>query len=151
MTMPAGNYYIGDLCYVLHEEWEECCDLFTKGRTDHGCNEGEFTLKDGRRFACFNTAYGDGSYPDQYNRWYGVDSGSIGCILLSDVDVLNTGNFIREGHVVYFPDDFEVSSKGGVLHFGSVSIDTRGGPDEDEDEDEDITEDWYDDGTEEML
>ena len=27
MTMKAGNYYIGDLCYVLHDEWNEVCEL----------------------------------------------------------------------------------------------------------------------------
>jgi hypothetical protein len=28
MTMPAGRYYIGDLCYVMHDEWDEACALF---------------------------------------------------------------------------------------------------------------------------
>ena len=26
-TFPAGEYYIGDLCYVMHAEWGEVCDL----------------------------------------------------------------------------------------------------------------------------
>ena len=25
MTMKAGTYYIGDLCYVMHKEWDEVC------------------------------------------------------------------------------------------------------------------------------
>lgn len=140
MTMPAGNYYVGDLCYVLHDEWDECCNLFFQGRNDHGCNEGEFTLKDGRRFANFNTAIGDGSYQDQRGRYYSVDSGSIGCVLLTDLDLENADNFIRAGQIVDFPNDFEVYSEGGVLHFGSLEIDTD--PEWEEEEDEDS--EWYD-------
>ena len=54
-------------------------------RTDHGCNEGEFTLKDGRRFAIYNTNYGDGVYDTDSGDSCAVDSGSIGCILKSDI------------------------------------------------------------------
>jgi hypothetical protein len=42
MTMPAGRYYIGDLCYVMHPEWSECCDLFfPPGSSSRGV-DGEF-------------------------------------------------------------------------------------------------------------
>ena len=70
--LPAGKYYVGDLCYVMHEEWDEVCGLFFKGRTDHGCNQGEFMLKDGRRFACYNTRWGDGTYFDEDRNRYPV-------------------------------------------------------------------------------
>lgn len=136
MTMPAGNYYVGDLCYVLHDEWDEVCDLFFAGRNDHGCNEGEFTLKDGRRFACYNTAFGDGCYTDQFGREYGVDAGCIGCILLSDIDLTNPDNFIRGGQVLEFPNDFETESYRGDMYFGSVHIDTDGSDWDDTDYDE---------------
>lgn len=43
MTMPAGRYYIGDLCYVMHDEWDEFCD--------HLDYPGERKLKDGRKYA----------------------------------------------------------------------------------------------------
>ena len=64
MTMPAGKYYVGDLCYVMHDEWKECCDLFFPYVPGHGEQqvEGEFTLADGRRFANFGTRWGDGMY-----------------------------------------------------------------------------------------
>ena len=123
MTMPAGMYYIGDLCYVLGDEWGECCELFFAGRTDHCCNEGEFTLKDGRRFACFNTAYGDGEYYDQNGDPYPVDSGCIGCILLSDIQPRT--NLWQYGATITFDHDFEVSADDGILHFGHISIDTK--------------------------
>lgn len=135
--MPAGKYYVGDLCYVLHAEWDEVCGLFFAGRTDHGCNEGEFNLKDGRRFACFNTAYGDGCYYDNSGRDYSVDAGSIGCILLDDIDMLNESNFLTGGNIVDFDRPFKTDSEDGVIKFGTVEIDT-----DPVDEDEDFEEDY---------
>lgn len=130
--LPAGKYYVGDLCYVMHKEWDEVCGLFFKDRDDHGCNEGEFTLKDGRRFASFNTKYGDGGYFDQFGDEYGVDAGLIGCIALNDIDLTNDDNFIRGGQIIEFRSDFTVSgSQGlsrkdwdGVIRIGHIVIKT---------------------------
>jgi hypothetical protein len=83
--MKEGEYYIGDLCYVMHDSWDEVCDLLFEGRDDQGCNEGEFTLKDGRKFAIYNTNFGDGVYRTDFGYSCCVDSGSIGCILKSDI------------------------------------------------------------------
>jgi len=52
--MKAGTYYIGDLCYVMHPEWDEFCALTISG---HNVLDGEFNLKDGRRFATFTTKW----------------------------------------------------------------------------------------------
>lgn len=132
-SMPAGKYYVGDLCYVMYEVWDEACGLFFKDRTDHGCNEGVFTLKDGRKFASFNTAYGDGEYRDEQGRKYGVDAGLIGCIQMLDIDLLNPSNSTRGGQVIDFPHDFVVYKQDGVITFGHINIDTD--PDyEEEDE-----------------
>lgn len=134
MLMPAGKYYVGDLCYVMHGEWDECCGLFFEGRTDHGCNEGVFQLKDGRKFATFNTAYGDGCYVDQKRREYGVDSGGIGCIRVEDIDFVSElkwgSNDTAGGQVIEFKHDFPVWKKDGVLYFGDVAIDTAGNGDD---------------------
>jgi hypothetical protein len=95
--MKAGEYYIGDLCYVMHDEWDEVCDLLFEGRSDQGCNEGEFTLKDGRQFAIYNTNFGDGVYQTDFGDTCCVDSGSIGCILKSDIrDNQYTEDHIRQ-------------------------------------------------------
>lgn len=107
MTMPAGKYYVGDLCYVMHDEWDEVCGLFFKDRDDHGCNEGEFTLKDGRRFVSYNTKYGDGCYFDQHGNEYGVDAGLIGCIRVEDIDLTCDGNQLDGGNIVEFISDFD--------------------------------------------
>ena len=134
MTMPAGKYYVGDLCYVMHECWDEVCGLFFKGRTDGGCNEGEFNLKDGRRFVSYNTKWGDGCYYDESENEYGVDAGLIGCIRLDDIDFTNDQNQINGGNVIEFRTDFDHgggrSSMGrdwdGVIRIGHISINTDG-------------------------
>lgn len=124
--LPAGKYYVGDLCYVMHEEWDEACSLFFKDRTDHGCNEGEFTLKDGRRFVSINTKYGDGEYYDQYGNSYGVDAGLIGCIKLDDIDMKCDDNFVRGGQIIDFPHDFECTYEltNGTIVIGHIRIET---------------------------
>lgn len=144
MTMPAGRYYVGDLCYVMHPEWNECCDLFFAGRTDHGCNEGEFNLKDGRRFANFNTAYGDGEYRSSIGTSHGVDSGSIGCIRVDDIRDTTCGDIASLGAIVDFDRDFDVYSEGGVLYFGHVAIDTDPEYEEEYDGQPDEAQEWHD-------
>jgi hypothetical protein len=116
--MPAGKYWIGDLCYVLGNVWDEFCDLTTSG---HICLNGEFELSDGRKFATYGTAYGDGVYIDESGRTYGVDAGLIGCTL---AEGLTEG--IELGHIVDFPSDFVTYYEDkGVIRFGNVYIDTN--------------------------
>lgn len=137
MTMPAGRYYIGDLCYVMHPEWSECCELFfPPGSSGRGV-DGEFVLKDGRRFANFGTAYGDGEYRSNVDTLHSVDSGSIGCIRAEDIrdteyDVVTIE---RLGAFVDFPEPFEVSEDAGMLLFGHVQIETNTDYDWDDNED----------------
>lgn len=123
--MPAGKYYVGDLCYVMHDEWDECCGLFFRGRTDHGCNEGEFNLKDGRRFANFNTMYGDGCYESNLGTSHGVDSGSIGCIRVEDIrDEITEQGMKNLGAVITFDMPFNVTKQDGDICFGRMRIAT---------------------------
>jgi hypothetical protein len=138
--MKAGKYYVGDLCYVMHPQWDEVCKLLFAGRTDHGCNEGVFTLANGVEIACFNTAYGDGTYEDREGRVYPVDSGSIGCILVDDI--ADPEAWMLGGNVIEFEVDFEVDKVyGSELVFGNIVIDTDPPYDEEpEDEYEEETE-----------
>ena len=121
--MPLGKYYIGDLCYVMSdEEWEQVCKITIDG---FKCIEGEFNLPDGRRFAMYNTAYGDGLYKDGNGREYSVDSGTIGCILLDDIKADKYDeSFDRLGSVYDFYANFVTSNYKGVIQFGRVMIDT---------------------------
>jgi len=142
--MPAGVYYVGDLCYVMENEWDEACDLFFAGRTDHGCNEGKFTLADGREFISFNTAYGDGTYHNaRSGAEIGVDAGLIGCIRLSDI----TGHLSAEmaktiarcGELIEFDSPF-YCSKGSIedgcpIRFGDEAVFFTADNEEEEEED----------------
>ena len=130
MTMPAGRYYIGDLCYVMHPEWDEVCNLFFPANHPPRGVEGEFTLKDGRRFASFSTAYGDGTYYSNINTEHSVDAGIIGCIRVEDIRDTEYDDPESLGAFVEFDKPFEVSSDGSSLVFGHVVIET--GYDEEE-------------------
>ena len=145
-VMPAGTYYVGDLCYVMHDAWNECCELFFKDRSDHGCNEGVFQLKDGRKFANFNTRYGDGGYSSSIDATFYVDSGSIGCIKLEDIrDETYSMSKIKDlGAIVTFEDDFLVSERNGTISFGGLDIYTGHDPNyQDEEEEEEYYEEYY--------
>ena len=119
--MPAGRYYIGDLCYVMHPEWDEFCKITTSW---YGCLEGEFTLADGRRFATYGTAWGDGEYCDENGRKYSVDAGLIGCILVDDIRDDSHTDLEHLGNIVEFNTPFYTGNQDGVIQFGSVLIDT---------------------------
>lgn len=131
MTMPAGKYYVGDLCYVMHGEWSQFCDITLSGNKVH---DGEFALKDGRRFASYSTKWGDGGYSDNEGRSYDVDAGLIGCIRVEDIDLSDSNNFLTSGQVIEFREPFETG--GGrpdpLIRFGSVCIDTDPGYEEEE-------------------
>lgn len=140
MTMPAGKYYVGDLCYVLHDSWDEFCDITI---SDREVLDGEFNFKDGRRFASFGTKWGDGSYMDQYARDYCVDAGLIGCISVSGID-----NGLQEmavdvgprfgGQIITFDKPFECYEEDGRIYIGDVVVNTDPLEDEyREDEEED--------------
>ena len=123
MVLPAGKWYIGDLCYVMHDAWTEVCDLmFPSAAEGSNMVEGVLTLKDGRQFAIFSTSYGDGVYYDQWDNEYPVDAGSIGCIRLDDIK--DTDADINLGAIIDFDHDFVVSSDGENLKFGHIIIPT---------------------------
>ena len=132
--MPAGKYYIGDLCYVMADVWEEFCNITISG---HECLEGEFTLPDGRRFATYSTKYGDGVYPSNIGEAFSVDAGLIGCILVSDITdpEVTEAKMKSLGAVVEFGTDFitEGDRRGtGIIQFGRVIIETGDIEEEDE-------------------
>ena len=129
MSMPAGEYYIGDLCYVMtDEEWDEFCSITI---FHNKVIDGEFQLKDGRRFATYCTAWGDGVYYDQYGHAYPVDAGLIGCIKTEDIRAEKYDNLLDVGAIVKFDNAF-VTSGGhqlsvweGAIQFGHVVIETN--------------------------
>lgn len=141
--MRPGTYYVGDLCYVMHPQWKEVCDLMfaTDG---NGVLDGEFNLANGVRFAVHSTAYGDGVYLDEQDRQYPVDAGLIGCIRVEDV--YDPMWYLEGVHTVEFKNPFELVYDNGLIKFvehltnGAVSVtlavDTDPVLEDDEDEEE---------------
>ena len=126
--MPAGEYYIGDLCYVMtDEEWNQFCKITISGPK---VLDGEFELPDGRKFATYCTAYGDGLYRDQYENSYSVDAGLIGCIKREDIRIEKYKDIEDLGKFHTFETDFVTGGgrgeKGweGTIQFGRVLIET---------------------------
>jgi hypothetical protein len=132
--MPAGKYYIGDLCYVMSDDWDEVCDLTIK---DCKVINGEFEMKDGRRFAMYSTKYGDGLYRSNIGTKHAVDSGTIGCILVDDIiDIPKFEVDGKLGTVVTINRSFSTAERDGLIVFGDVIINTD-------------SDEWYDDLDEE--
>lgn len=135
--LPAGTYYVGDLCYVIpDDDWFEFCDrMFPEGYPVGGVKE----MPDGINYADFCTKYGDGVFGDYAGGAYMVDSGSIGCIpmcaLPSDLSLDKIRHF---GNVVSFDEAFEVEYDDvtGTITFGHIDIVTGGTLGEDDDEED---------------
>ncbi len=73
-TVPPGEYYIGDLCYVLGDE---LYDGIFGNVGDY--SDGLYTKKDSTDFFFVgSTAYGDGAYAGSDGREFCVDAGIIG-------------------------------------------------------------------------
>lgn len=119
--LPAGKYYIGDPCYVIHHRaWVKVCD-----NTDDkviNCLEHPFFMA--------GTAYGDGVYFDQNNREYDVDSGCLGAVPVALIQK-PLGAFMM---IIDFPDGLVIGYDGKVFMFGSLTIDTD--PQEDFEQDD---------------
>ena len=124
-VMPAGRYYVGDLCYVIDDAWSEVCDLMFAGK---GNNEGQFTLKDGRKFVIYGTRWGDGTYDSNVGTQHSVDAGVIGAILESECDK-KYEHIAELGAFIDFPEPWTHSGSGGdrrgwdgVIRLGHVEI-----------------------------
>lgn len=129
--LPAGRYWVGDLCYILHDEWSEVCD-----HLNFESRAGMHQLADGRKFGVGFTAYGDGTYSSNVGFTFGVDAGLIGCILVDDIKK-TAENDLSLGKIVEFTQPFTVSytEDGGIIHIGHVEVYTDRW-DEDDDEDD---------------
>jgi len=118
--LPAGEYYIGDPCYVI-EAWDDFLEPFWD------TNGGGIFDFDGYDCCVFQTQYGDGRYPASDGSSLPVDAGIIGAI---PAVLMTTGDF-EEGTRVSFNRPFECSrDDDGRLHFGSFSVMTGDGYDD---------------------
>jgi hypothetical protein len=112
-TLPAGTYYVGDLCYsVDNDDWPIICD-----EIDHKGTPFEYR---GKLAASSYTRYGDGGYDDSEGRFYGVDSGSIG---IAPVEVLADPHH-HGGQVITFKKPFDIHFENGVFKIDDFVIHT---------------------------
>jgi hypothetical protein len=120
-TIPAGDYYIGDLCYVLSE------DIYHKvfGGDNRDYESGLYTGPNNQFFLVDNTAYGDGLYTGSDGKEFGVDAGIIGICPVSLMAKDDGG-----GHIYKFNKPVRCVFKNGVFRFeygyNQLVIDTAG-------------------------
>jgi len=121
--LDAGDYWVGDPCYVLTEElgfdWQAFCRYSFNGDPSGRKNEGMIEHQ-GIKFAYFGTKWGDGGYNDEDGNLYGVDSGSLACIPMSNISHDN-----MLGNVHTFPSSFTCGyQSSGTIRFGHIKIRT---------------------------
>ena len=129
-TPTPVRYYVGDLCYVMHDEWNEVCNMASFDNED----DAEYQLEDGRKFFLYSTAYGDGQYNDTEGLPYSVDSGTLGAIRVDDIRDPEFTRVVEEGlgHIHEFPaeingmDCYSEGENLGILNFYVVQINTEG-------------------------
>ncbi len=143
--MPAGDYIISDLCYVLSDkDYDKALQLTgyfglynRDGTTARKDNQGgTFVLGWGKEMrkvplGVWSTLHGDGGYRGTDGNMYSVDAGNIGCVPLALVD----SDKLKHGlgthfHAHTFDKDFTIWSSDGTLVFGDVTIYTGDDPDE---------------------
>jgi hypothetical protein len=137
-TYPAGEYYVGDICYALSDDvyQKQWGDKFKYARGTH-----EITYRGVTDFLSVNaTAYGDGTYTDTRNELdFVVDSGTIGIVHISMCEPKNIkdGKIIG-GHIIQSITPVKFKSNKGVFEISfnydimKILIDTKSIEDEDE-------------------
>jgi hypothetical protein len=124
-TLPAGTYYIGDPCYVIpDDDWMDYLDSWPVHPNPHiGWKDGAARYK-GKTCWHAGTAYGDGTYEDQYEHTYGVDAGLIGIVPI-DLCKGTTRQLQRLGQVVIFNKSIQVyRDEDYTFRFGHIRIPT---------------------------
>lgn len=129
--LKKGEYYVGDPSYIFGKNWVKVLE-----DTDYFDNE-EIVNVFGEVCVAGGTAYGDGTYTDNFGRKYDVDSGLIGIlpVALISIDNKYTISQIKEDegmHIIEFKEDFKVYIDEGIFKFGDIIIDTTGDDDEDD-------------------
>ena len=138
------GFYIGDICYVLSDE---VYHRFWGDR--HNYEDGVLTdPESGFRFAVNRTAYGDGTYADEYGHEYPVDSGVIGLVPLELVNDMQKAHDLgvvieKPGVACFYSEDgvFTITTPSNETHI----IDTNYESDYESDYDDDYESDYEDD------
>jgi hypothetical protein len=164
--MSPGTYWIGDPCYLTKTN-----TLLQKVQTSSNPNYGKDLIRNGepvltsdgrkikdfsfsnddgiydvggKRISYLKTQDGDGVFVDNYGNEYGVDSGCLIGILISDIEetdliqlnhygelfnernsLFSNGRSRSDGHFHLFTSPWSFNNSNGVLCFGDVMIDTN--------------------------
>lgn len=125
--LPAGTYYVGDLCYILaDDDYDEIVCSFEYG-------DGDVYTVNGFTFAWSHTSYGDGVYQDKKKNLYPVDAGLIGILRLDDhpemlADLLqqNEAGLNHYKHNIFtFNSEFDIEFYNGKFNVAGNVIDTN--------------------------
>ena len=121
ITIPAGEYFVGDPCYgVPNERWMEWLEAAAYKDADTYL----VADLDGRTVVGVQTKYGDGEYYDEQGRVYPVDAGLIGAVPVELYEPSATEPEPFGMHRVSFATDFEVARVDGVIVIGPIKVDT---------------------------
>jgi hypothetical protein len=103
-SLPAGRYYVGDPCYVIHEDWSDFTDI----SYESGLAEWK-----GLELLIINTG-GDGGWTHG-EETYGVDAGMLAVVPVELLDQDPTG----KGAIIELTDDNKVGyvEQGGYRLF----------------------------------
>lgn len=126
-VVPAGKYFLGDPGYTMHGKfWGDVLDSCNYFAEPIGEVEGHKVLG-------FKTAYGDGTYWDNFVNKFGVDSGLIGLVPEALIKITGDEVPLELGVWVTFEYPTVCETNGTVLTFGQHRINT-GDAEDDEDE-----------------
>ena len=105
--LPAGRYYIGDLCYAMKDEVYD--DIWgRKFRRDYGI----YKNVHGAHFAMRGTEFGDGMFESDCGKKYPVDAGHIG---IAHESLCVPGE--EEDNMWDFAEDFWCTFNGRTYNF----------------------------------
>lgn len=135
--LPAGEYWIGDPCYVIgndNDDWGLILDEvgYFGLYESEGWDNGLFEHK-GKPCWAHGTAYGDGSYDliDAKGKYLGTLGVDAGLLSVVPVHVIDSDNATHAGVYVTFKDDFTCSYVDGKFNFGALTVSTGWDNDDD--------------------
>lgn len=138
VTMPAGEYFVGDPCYAVPDEkWSDWLDDAYGGR-DGNTVDVLLAEVDGRPVLGISTAYGDGVYWASDGCSYPVDSGLLGLVPVEVAEKEEPFGMQRRTFSRSLACDRFLAYGHGVVNLGEIQIHTADEPDEPEEE-------YYDD------
>ena len=110
-SFPPGNYYIGDICYVLDDV------IYDTVFGGSAYESGLYSSTNGQ-FLVSNTYAGDGTYTGSDGFDYMVDAGIIGIVSSALISKDTIG-----GKIYDFPKGVHVTMKDGIFIFQADMFD----------------------------